>query len=347
MEVDEKKDRAIGRPYVPPGLRSAEPPKLDFPPIRNGVDYLVSVIDHLDEAESSVDLRDIKYAVLHLQAAAEVLLKARLQREHWSLVFKDPGQATQKRYQDADFESCTTDAAVERLRRIVGIAIDDKDHRALKDLAKDRNALQHYGLTHNAEAVEARAGTVLDFLVRFLDEELLPLLNDEERDKIPLDDMVRVREGVNNIASYIRRRMDRLSGTLKEQENRTVHCADCDQWALILTPERGECLFCGAGWPDAGDMAVEYLYGHPDVPDIALWCPQCETQTLVDGIEFKDTSPHGLMYCFTCATRFGPTELARCAGCSRPWPVEGNDDGTASTLCQDCRYQNALAEETA
>jgi hypothetical protein len=41
--------------------------------------------------------RDIKYAVLHLQAAAEVLLKARLFREHWDLVFNDPGKATPRR----------------------------------------------------------------------------------------------------------------------------------------------------------------------------------------------------------------------------------------------------------
>jgi hypothetical protein len=37
----------------------------------------------------------------------------------------------------------------------------------LKALAKDRNALQHYGLSRNVHAIEARTGAVLDFLVRF------------------------------------------------------------------------------------------------------------------------------------------------------------------------------------
>ncbi|MGW5434071.1 hypothetical protein ACWET9_44145 [Streptomyces sp. NPDC004059] len=51
------------RPWVPP--RSA-PAQLDFPLVRNGLDYLTSVVEHLDEKESMVTARDVKYAVLHL-----------------------------------------------------------------------------------------------------------------------------------------------------------------------------------------------------------------------------------------------------------------------------------------
>ncbi|MFC7934866.1 hypothetical protein ACFU2J_01305 [Streptomyces sp. NPDC057387] len=41
--------------------------------MRNGIDYLSSVVEHLDEAVSDVSARDLKYADLHLQVAAEVL----------------------------------------------------------------------------------------------------------------------------------------------------------------------------------------------------------------------------------------------------------------------------------
>ncbi|WP_351230008.1 hypothetical protein [Streptomyces sp. NPDC002133] len=272
-----------------------------------------------------------------------MLLKARLQREHWSLVFKDPGQATAKKYHEADFESCGTDAAVERLRNVADIAIDDKDHRALKDLAKDRNALQHYGLTHNAKAVEARAGAVLDFLVRFLDEELLPLLSLEERTEID-DDMARVREGLNSIASYITRRMNRLRGALKDHVSRTVNCPDCDQRALVLVPGGGECHFCSASWSEPDGLLADYLYGHPDLPDLVHACPQCDAQTFSEAVAFADAPGADLLYCFTCATRFGRSELAPCAGCRRIWPVEGDDDGTPA-LCQGCRDQAALLED--
>jgi hypothetical protein len=49
------------------------------------------VVSHLGGTPSA---QDLKYAVLHLQAAREVLLKVRLIREHWTLVFKNPDKAT-------------------------------------------------------------------------------------------------------------------------------------------------------------------------------------------------------------------------------------------------------------
>ncbi|XXZ47501.1 hypothetical protein AAGT00_00695 (plasmid) [Streptomyces cavourensis] len=131
------------------------------------------MVDHLTEADPPTP-RALKYAVLHLQAAAEVLLKARLQRAHWSLVFADPGTATRKNYESGKFTSCTTEAAIDRLRNIAGVEIDIKSAAALKKLAETRNSLQHYGLTWPARAVEARAAEVLDFLMTFVHSELTP-----------------------------------------------------------------------------------------------------------------------------------------------------------------------------
>lgn len=46
--------------------------RVDFPPLRNGIDYLVSVVTALNHGEEGVDPRKLKYAVLHLQAATEL-----------------------------------------------------------------------------------------------------------------------------------------------------------------------------------------------------------------------------------------------------------------------------------
>src|SRR5690606_34270345 len=139
----------------------------------NGVDYLVSVVDLLGREEGDPSPRDLKYAVLHLQAASEVLLKARLRIEHWTLVVKDAVRTNHQKFQEGDFESVTHTEAVRRLIDVVGVEITEVDKRALFNLSKDRNALQHWGLTGSAPTVEARAAKVLDFLIRFLDDELL------------------------------------------------------------------------------------------------------------------------------------------------------------------------------
>jgi hypothetical protein len=170
---------------------------------------------------------------------------------------------------------------VERLREIVGISIDDKDVAELKQLAKTRNALQHYGHTHSAQAVEARAGRVLDFLMRFLDAELLPLLQGAERARAE-QDMAPVAEGVKNISSYVSRRLDRLRGELPGLESQTIECPACDQMTLVVTPGHGRCRFCNWEWDDAGSYA---WYLKPAL------CPDCDNQALLEGLSFADTPP--------------------------------------------------------
>ncbi|MEU1800121.1 hypothetical protein [Streptomyces sp. NPDC019937] len=277
--------------------------------------------------------RELKYAVLHLQAAAEVLLKSRLLREHWSLVFSDPARATSEKFSASDFNSCGTDAAVERLKNICGLDFSKKDVAALKDLGKDRNALQHYGLTHSAEAVESRAGAVLDFLLRFLDAELLPLLDAQERDSIK-EDMSRVRSGLNTIEAFVVERMNRLRGNeLKGTTDSLLPCSVCGQWALAVIQNGAHCHFCGVT-ESAEALALvfqEFEPGHP-----ANECPRCCNPTLA-CFAFMDGAGEELYYCFTCQARYKLEELANCGGCGCLWPYEGADDGTAQMLCGDCR----------
>ncbi|MGC4982389.1 hypothetical protein ACLQ18_17380 [Streptomyces sp. DT193] len=127
--------------------RKGQRPDLSYPLIVNGLDYLDDVVGRLATAPGVLpDVRALKYAVLHLQAATEVFLKARLQRDHWTLVFKNPATAARTAFDSGKIESsCTTEEAFTRLTRIKGLALPDKALDAVKELAKVRNALQHYG----------------------------------------------------------------------------------------------------------------------------------------------------------------------------------------------------------
>ncbi|MFD5756186.1 hypothetical protein [Streptomyces mirabilis] len=285
---------------------SPEPEALDFPPVRNGVDYLVSVVELLgeDEVSGPPAPRAIKYAVLHLQAAAEVLLKARLLREHWSLVFKDPGQASEQRFREGDFESCGIDDTVRRLRHITGLAITDQEHKALKDLARDRNALQHYGLTHPARAVETRAGNVLDFLVRFLDEVLLPALTSDEKDTVGAD-MDRIREELSYIRTYLTQRRKRIYGELRKSglAEHAQHCPECRSMALVVKAGGNRCYFCGMSWPTPYALArsTEFYLTGDQVPDT---CPQCKAPTLTVEVSFLNDVDALYRFCYSCMARF-------------------------------------------
>ncbi|MEU0894219.1 hypothetical protein [Streptomyces massasporeus] len=298
-----------------------------FPPVENGLDYLCSVVDHLIKAEGErVSARDLKYAVLHLQSAAEVLLKARLQREHWSLIFKDPGSATREKFEAGDFESCTIVGAVSRLRDIVGLGLSDKDVKALNGLTKSRNALQHYGLSTSGPAMEARAAEVLDFLVGFLDEQFLLEMGEDERELIDTHYMNRIRGGLSDIQAFVKKRMNRLRSELEENSPRVVSCPQCFQYALLVDGERNRCHFCGIDW---GDRAVQRV-AHGLFFESLRVCPKCDMETLVMGVPTAYDPDFAMNLCFACGEDF--ENLEECRRCPRLFiPNNRGED-----VCDDC-----------
>lgn len=103
---------------------------------RNAFDFLERGIDEFDTAP--------KYSVIHFCAAVEMLLKARLMKEHWSLVVSKPEQANLSKFMDGDFSSVTMDEARARIRDIAGEEIADDAFNSFRTLAKHRNKMIHF-----------------------------------------------------------------------------------------------------------------------------------------------------------------------------------------------------------
>jgi hypothetical protein len=321
----------------PPGLERYRTRRVElagdphFPPVENGLDYLVSVVEHLESPDGEVSARNLKYAVLHLAAGAEVLLKARLQYEHWSLVFAHPGTATRQALADGSLSSCTPDETRQRLTNILGINFSARETKALSELARARNALQHYGLVGeraDAHFVEATTAQVLNFLIGFLDVHLLPELSTQERDEAEIA-MERIRGGLHMIQSYAAERMRDLAPKLGPVRARTVRCPDCFQWALSPAPGGDDgctmiCHFCGRAMaPDEAALGYTFYVvkrgqsmWDADESWVPGHCPDCRKQCLVEEAATVAAPDTAVDFCFNCAT-----------------PIEGH------TRCQRCGYR--------
>ncbi|MER7683750.1 hypothetical protein [Streptomyces sp. NPDC097610] len=268
------------------------------------MDYLVSAIKHLTEGAAPPDARDLKYSVLHLQAATEVLLKARLVREHWSLVFKDPGRATLAKFKSGKFESCTLTSTIERLENVAQVPIMDADRKAIEKLSETRNALTHYGHTAPAYAVEASAARVLSFLLDFIHEHLQPSLSKEAADVAQT--MSALRQKLRGIEALVNNRMQDLGPDLAAFTSRTVECPACFQWTLVTGELPLRCRFCLATWDDPGTAAAEYgwmIRGEGDFLGLK-GCPVCSshfTVGLANRVTDKETD---VALCFECGTVF-------------------------------------------
>lgn len=326
--------------------RPSRRPDVSYTPVSNGMDYLVSVFQHLANGATPPSARDLKYTVLHLQAATEVLLKARLAHEHFSLIFADPPRATRDAWQKGDFKSCSTLDAFDRLLNIVGLPLAGEDRKRINELSNHRNALQHYGLKHNAYAIESRAATVLDFLITFIHRHLLPELKGNEARAVQ-HSMTSFRLQLSGIETLVKQRMNNLRSELTKVADVTVKCPDCEQWAMVAdgSDEGPTCLFCLAEWPEAPmSAAANYAWiilglddhhsfvqdgGDPPVVD----CPQCGVYALVTDAVTAAGQPGATPLCFSCGTVF--KNLIDCeAGCGAALDIASGEDSIP--LCPDC-----------
>lgn len=114
---------------------------------RNAFDFLERGIAEFDKAP--------KYSVIHFCAAVEMLLKARLMKEHWSLIVSKPDQANLAKFMAGDFISVTLEVARVRIRDVAGEDIGDDAYGSFRALADHRNKMVHFfhnGLDSDEEA---------------------------------------------------------------------------------------------------------------------------------------------------------------------------------------------------
>ncbi|MFJ8077033.1 hypothetical protein ACIQ7Q_24610 [Streptomyces sp. NPDC096176] len=309
--------------------------ELRFPPVRNGVDYLRSVVELLD---GDPDPRDLKYAVLHLQAATEVLLKARLVAFDWRLVFAKVDEADEDAYRRGDFNSCNMKDAIKRLRD-QGIEISPEDKGNITHLGQQRNRLQHYGLTDSVIAVETRAAKALDFLLNFVHDHLVPRLGEAEA-RVVEREMDVLRPRFREIRSLVTERSKRLPGALEAHLDYTVVCRTCGEWALVT---RGDpaCRSCHETWEHPTDAACWYMCDVLGVSFREAWdaiktCPVCEIKAVVPGAFVASSRDTAITLCFTCAWRVG---LMMCIECGElvPQDGEGVRQREGWGMCNSCR----------
>jgi hypothetical protein len=108
-----------------------------------------NALEFLDKAIKEIK-SDPKHSIINFYSAVELLLKARLLHEHWSLVVaKEPDR---QRFESGNFVSVTFDEACARLRKIVQSPISEKAAKNFDAIRRHRNRVVHF--YHEAEFSE-------------------------------------------------------------------------------------------------------------------------------------------------------------------------------------------------
>jgi len=92
-----------------------------------------------------------KFSTIHFAAAIELFLKAKLMREHWSLLLDKPDQANKQKFFSGDAKTATPSQTLERLNNIAGVSIPQNYKDIFNAIAMHRNKMVHFAHTADTE----------------------------------------------------------------------------------------------------------------------------------------------------------------------------------------------------
>jgi len=304
---------------------------VDYDLLENGLNFIFSGLSSL--GRSKRDRADYKFGILHLTAGIELVMKERLRREHWSLLFENINCANKVALAAGNMKSVEFDSLVARLNGIAEIKIKSHEKKAIQELRKQRNKIQHLHISESREAIESIAAQGVGFVLDFIEKEL-PVITLNEKEINVLES---IKELLKDFRAFLEKRLDYVMPELKkhtDSDGVVVECIRCLQKTLILGDGSPRCLFCNStfdpsscaeGWANIFLGRSSYEYGRFRGAAPTRKCPNCQEDTLV---EIRDSEKWS---CFNCGESFMHKDLGDCSLCGELFISEGEE-----TVCDNC-----------
>lgn len=209
----------------------------------NAFDFLTRAVADLETSP--------KYSVIHFCAAVEMLLKAKLMREHWSLVVSKPQEASRVRFEAGDFASVTLAETRTRLREVAGVEISEPAWKSFDALSKHRNKMIHFyhsGVSGDSKEKE-RIATEQYLSWHYLHGLLQQWKSDFAGHQ---KEIQKAEAAMRGHRKYLAAKFKALGDEIKAQTASGVQvevCDSCGYEAAVLKPFRkhiflGRCLVC-------------------------------------------------------------------------------------------------------
>ncbi len=107
----------------------------------NGFGFVSKAIEQLWEHGSPDAL---KYSVINFYSGVELLLKARLMHEHWTLIVADPNRADIDEFLNGEAQTVGLKQAVDRLKKVAQVTVPPNAFNSFDELRKHRNRIVHF-----------------------------------------------------------------------------------------------------------------------------------------------------------------------------------------------------------
>lgn len=278
---------AVGHRMMEPDVKY----KYAFALHRNARTFIESAVEYAQRDTCD----EWKFALLHLNTALELILKARLAIEDHRHLAAGKAKVTDRQFDEGEFHSIGIDECIERLAQVGRFALDARQRQAVKALQRLRNRIAHY---IDPDDKSAMKGVVAAGLNLFIDID-----NAEFRDEDPYGarTMMQLSVDLHEQAEFVKERMLSLAGRLKSATRPRTHytdeCSFCLQDAAVIEGDEVTCLFCGHG------MEVREFAEIHSEDGSAKQCPDCGRPSVLKDRRKDDECTSE---CFVCDWFCGP-----------------------------------------
>lgn len=317
--------------------------------VRNALGFVNTSIDNLQ--------RKPKNAIVDLYTAIELFLKARLMKEHWTLMLAKPETGDLQNLAVGDFLSVYLNDALKRIQSILGEKIDQDASDNFKALGEHRNQIVHFAHSGMDNPSRTQAGVIVETWASW--HYLHALLTGPWGSVFQpyLMELELLNQRMMRQGDFIKARFEILKPQIAIQEkkgNKVVPCGHCHMSAAIVgeTHSWGSdytCMVCGVD-----DTVVEE-------PNAELPCPSCNVpfKFFQKGLHSCPACSHQIttdILIDLCAKQFpegddwceeGYAHIASCHKCQHPEPsvffIEGMwscvscfERGWGAVACERC-----------
>jgi hypothetical protein len=309
---------------------------IKFDLLENGMDFIESSLQSILTTDEP---HKLKYAILHISAGIELVLKEILRLEHWSFLFENINNANYNDLQTGDFQSVSFSSILKRFEGIIGkdIRADQKKHFDI--LRKKRNRIEHFAFQESSNALKGTVSKALTDIIDIIDanidvqglsEKSQTLYRTIRQDSSKFDEFV----------ALVKAKLKETIDALELNDIKVILCPDCLQ-KLFPLDGSNTCLFCK--YTDSPEnIAVRYAdvvlnynsyyaYKYGEECPVRI-CPECGMESLIIESDFA--------FCFSCGLDWELEKLSYCEYCNELY-VKPSDERSDLGMCSIC-FQNKI-----
>ncbi len=304
--------------------------------IDNAMEFISHATSELWD-ERLTPAQRLKFSTIDLYAGVELLLKARLMQEHWTLILRDPDRYRQESYVEGDFISVTYAQGRKRLSNLCGIELDEAAHNAFDQLRTLRNRFVHFRCDEPESKVQAVQLSAWHHVLQLLETGFLGQVTLEQNAAIE-----EVRAVMLRSEHFLDERLIQAQDRLAAATSSGLlvgTCPTCQRKSLVIGDGFPDCLVCGAYERSPARLASSYaaladpFWMHPrhGPDDQVAWCGECENEAVVPaGTELLDDASSSLvpgssgpLLCIVCGLFSRPADIFQCPRCGSSYTGSG------------------------